>query len=497
MSNRSALIETAENTLYDVAIIGGGINGACLYDRLCSLGYRVLLLEKNDFASGTSQASGMMIWGGLLYLKNFDVKAVREFSMSRDAIINGKRNWVVPRSYHFLPARTGILSKIPTLFALYFYWVLSSFRRQRPSLRNHGNLPDYLKPANAMLAFEEGELRPSDSRFVLHWITRHPAKTSTPLNHAELTSGGYDASDKCWKLDVKDTLDERSLQISAKLVVNCAGIWTDSVNRQFAIETPYKHVFSKGAYLLFNRPADHVERLIFMMQDREDVITNLPWGPVEMWGPTEELITDLDQGFRVTRDDVSFLLDQRNGCFQAPRSAQDIVNVRCGVRPLPVPLDYDSTDDPIDLSRGVQVYTDPERPWISTYGGKLTGCLEAASKIEAAIGRRLNKTTSTVKPDNLADEDIQYSRFSALEEPVPSASWCRRNEYCHTLDSYLRRRTNIAQWVPRGGLGRQNEYVPELRNLSLDIHGGNHEKATEDLTNYQNMISGQFDPLFD
>ena len=61
---------TAGNN-FDITIIGGGINGASLYNKLVQEGYRVLLIDKGDFASGTSQASGMMIWGGLLYLRNF------------------------------------------------------------------------------------------------------------------------------------------------------------------------------------------------------------------------------------------------------------------------------------------------------------------------------------------------------------------------------------------------------------------------------------------
>ena len=65
-----------EEADFDVAILGGGVNGACLYDTLCRHRYKVLLIERGDFASGSSQSSGMMVWGGLLYLKNFDFSTV-------------------------------------------------------------------------------------------------------------------------------------------------------------------------------------------------------------------------------------------------------------------------------------------------------------------------------------------------------------------------------------------------------------------------------------
>lgn len=88
---------------FDVVILGGGINGACLYDTLCREGYKVLLIDKNDFASGTSQSSGMMIWGGLLYLRNFDLSSVFQLSCDRDQIVNQKSRWMSPAIVRYLP----------------------------------------------------------------------------------------------------------------------------------------------------------------------------------------------------------------------------------------------------------------------------------------------------------------------------------------------------------------------------------------------------------
>ena len=91
--------ECARTEQFDVAIVGGGINGACLYDALCKKGYRTILLDKGDFACGSSQASGMMIWGGLLYLKNFDVASVYKFSKARDKMIGTYYDSISPRSF--------------------------------------------------------------------------------------------------------------------------------------------------------------------------------------------------------------------------------------------------------------------------------------------------------------------------------------------------------------------------------------------------------------
>jgi len=86
-TRRSIDLDIAQNEIFDVTIVGGGINGACLYHHLCQQGYRVLLVDKGDFACGTSQASAMMVWGGLLYLRNMDFLTVAKLSRDREAMI--------------------------------------------------------------------------------------------------------------------------------------------------------------------------------------------------------------------------------------------------------------------------------------------------------------------------------------------------------------------------------------------------------------------------
>ena len=138
MSRRNDTISAAVDVdSYDIAIIGGGINGACLFDLLCRRGYRTILLDKGDFAGGTSQASAMMIWGGLLYLRNLDILSVFNFSRSRDQIIRNMADWISPCRFRFLPTQKGMLSKLPILSAMYLYWVIGCFNRKRPSVETH------------------------------------------------------------------------------------------------------------------------------------------------------------------------------------------------------------------------------------------------------------------------------------------------------------------------------------------------------------------------
>src|SRR3989442_10025002 len=129
---RSPAWEKVSRTLFDVAVLGGGVTGACIYHHLSRRGYRVLLLDKGDFASGTSQASGMTIWGGLLYLRNLDLRSVVRLSKDREGLARDMPAWVRPQSFRFVPSSDSVWRGRLVHAALYLYWGLGLFRRRRP-----------------------------------------------------------------------------------------------------------------------------------------------------------------------------------------------------------------------------------------------------------------------------------------------------------------------------------------------------------------------------
>ena len=79
--------------IFDIVIIGAGITGACLFHQLRKKGFRVLLADKSDFAGGTSQASAMMLWGGMAYLRSLDLATVARLSSSREDLVRGMRDY--------------------------------------------------------------------------------------------------------------------------------------------------------------------------------------------------------------------------------------------------------------------------------------------------------------------------------------------------------------------------------------------------------------------
>ncbi len=496
-TQRTIDLEIAQNETFDVTIIGGGINGACLYHYLCRLGYRVLMVDKGDFACGTSQASAMMVWGGLLYLRNLDFLTVAKLCRDREALIQNMGCEVSPMLFRYIPSRDTGWNKYLMASALYFYWMLGLCHRVRPRAEESFAEKSFLKnnEHDGSFLYQEAILNNSDSRFVLKWITGQDSDRGIALNYCALTGGEFHAGDKLWRLTLTDEITGWSRVSKSRCVINCAGVWTDTINQQFHIETPYKHVFSKGVFVGLERHDQHNCPLIFDMGQQGDVLSYIPWGPIALWGPTETYMPALEDGIHIEPEDVDFLLERANRNLKHEVNPSDVVSLRCGVRPLVVKKDYSKNYYPLDLSRKHQISRDPVKPWISVYGGKFTSCVSVAEKVEEQI-RWLAQPKQTPLPLNRwVSSEMKWDSFPGLQDKVPSLRSCIEKERCLNLEDYLRRRTNISQWVPREGLGRNDENVPHLEQLALQFSGGEPVIAKKLVLDYMETVERRFDNL--
>ncbi len=469
---------------FDAVIVGGGISGAGVYDKLCREGYRVLLIDKGDFASGTSQASGMMIWGGLLYLQHCDFRTVIKLSKARDELVKDLRGKIEAKKFRYLPLKKGGRSRALVHSGLYLYWLMSMGRRQRPYSTSQFPERSLIQQDRfkKSLVYEEAGLEISDCRFILEWIARYQGEHCSALNYVSLQKAHYD---KDWHLELLDEHSGSNYQVKSKLLINATGVWAEQVDGLCGIDSPYKHVFSKGVYLAFKRPENHHDCMVFETGQHGDCQTFHPWGPVSLWGPTETSIKDLSQGFQVTTEDIRHLLGQANQNLSMNYDAGDIVSLRCGVRPLAVKKSYQGDHYPLSLSRKHLVHHEKTKGYISIYGGKLTACrqlgIDAHQQVKSALREGRHSAPEIVSP--------RYD-LDAFHSPDPS--WSVANEFCLTFEDFIRRRSNISQWVKRGGLGEQGGCQKNLLEISRVIEKENYLDA---LKNYQSKISLQHDQL--
>ncbi len=473
----------ADTGALDVLIVGGGMTGAPVYHELCRRGHRVAIVDRGDFSSGTSQASGMLVWGGLLYLKSLDVMTVVKLCRAR-------RDWlerfpedarVLDLEYRF--PETG-LAPMMVWLALQAYWLLGGCALRRPRFGPSAG-------GGASLSYQEGMLCGSDSRFVIDRLRAFDTGDCLPLNHCELAGAGFDRGDRMWRVGLRDRINGGEHEVRARVLVNGAGVWTDAVNRLAGLESPVRHVFSKGVYLALPRGEEPPVARIHPMVGRKDVLTHVPWGPVMMWGPTETRVDDPESGLAPDAADVRFLLEQARHSLPGGARAEDVVSIRCGVRPLVVPRNFNRDVYPLDLSRRHRMVAHRECRALSLYGGKLTSSMmvagHAADAVEGWIpGKAGGREPVTDNPETWV--------HSELGGRMVTAEWARDREFCVTLDDYLRRRTTIAQWTPRMGLGKNGCGRRMLLETARVFHPSETD-AVAAADEYGRRVRDCYDPL--
>jgi glycerol-3-phosphate dehydrogenase len=496
---RKKQLDAVNQTDFDVVIVGGGISGAAIFHHLARKGYRILLVDKGDFAGGTSQSSAMMAWANLHDLRKLSFIKIGRLCASRERLIRDRSEWVVPRKFRFLPTSAVGRKPFSSYLALYTYWLLGRGRRSIPHYQKDFSELAFLERENFPYSFdyEEASLEPSDARFVLGWILEQQnCAEQIALNYCSLQGGRFDATDKHWHLEIFDSILEIETVVKTKCVVNAAGVWTDRLNQRFGIISPYKHAFGKGVFIGINRHPNHNSTLMVETVEYEGNMGLIPWGPISLWGTTETRVTNPEDGFAIEPSDVRFLIKELNRHLSKPISAQDIVSLRCGVRPLPVKTSVAETGETISIPREYRVYADKILPWISIYGGKITSCVSAAKWVSGLV-QKFN-----LKPSGVSLTGSKFDTFSPeleifpnLTEKVLSAKYCAEKEMCWTLEDYLRRRTNISQWIGRGGLGFQDEHLLYLKDLAK-IFCNHDERQTETVINaYQQKIEREFDEI--
>jgi glycerol-3-phosphate dehydrogenase len=493
LDRRRAAWDAVTASDYDVAIIGAGINGASAYAELCRRGYRVLLLDRGDFGGGCSQASAMWVWGGFIYLATLDFATVAKLCASRDRLIREVPDWVHLTQNRHVATREDRRSAGFVKLALWLYWALSACRRAAPQGQHDFPERHFLRGERITesLLYEEAKVLPSDARFVAHWILPWIDTERPALNYCEV-AGGHPPAEGLWRIELRDRITGREGVARARWVVNAAGVWTDGVNQRFGIESGWKHVYSKGVFIVLRRDPSHATPLIF--ENRlHDAYSFIPWGPVALWGPTETVAADPDSGFVPDASDVRTLLDEINRHVVRPVAVDDIIALRSGVRPLAVRRDYKSDQYTLNISRRHVVERNPRSPWINLYGGKISSCLTLGAEVADAIGRALPDARLRPEPPRNGRPAEPTDRFPGLEDPILSPRVAVEREYCWTLEDYLRRRTNLAQWVPRHGLGSRGEHAKRLIELAETFPGADGMRGADAAAAYQATVEREFD----
>jgi len=368
---------------FDLAIIGGGINGTGLARDAAGRGIKVLLVEMNDLGSGTSSASSKLIHGGLRYLEHGAFRLVREALTEREVLLRMAPHLVRPMRF-MLPPLPGLRSPLMLRFGLILYDLLGA-RKLLPASRSVDlthNVVGQPLLRTFRYGFEYSDCRVDDARLVvLNAVdaAEHGAdiRTRTRCTRAERRQE--------WEL-VLNSRGRRDVK-TARVLVNAAGPWigdvAEAVIRQ-PLSRPVRLI--KGSHIVVRRHFGHDYGYILEAPDRR-VVFVLPFGDeFTLIGTTDEkFVGDLNAP-TPDLDEINYLCGVVNRYFREKISPDELVWSFAGIRSL-----YDDgAAKPEDVTRDYELVLDEradEAPLLTVYGGKITTYRKLAEAALARIGR--------------------------------------------------------------------------------------------------------------
>jgi glycerol-3-phosphate dehydrogenase len=374
LAERRAALSRAERDGVDVLVVGGGIVGAGVLRDAATRGLRALLVERNDFASGTSSRSSKMVHGGLRYLAHGHLAITREACRERDLLLRMNPNLVKPLPFLFCAWENGNTPAWQVRAALSVYWGLANFRRSaRFRMLSPEDVTKYSRD------FRQDGLRAAglyydaqvdDARLVVEAIKSARRLGAEAANHAEVIEFLRGPDARLSGARVRDTLDGRTLQIRAGVVVNAAG---PAIERVRGIDQPASQRElrpAKGVHIVIPRERIHAEGAVAVESPIDGRrMFACPFDDVMMIGTTDTFSDEIDEPV-VTIDEVHYLLSAANEAFpNAGLTTNDIRSVWAGVRPLIASGDAETP--PSDVSRESEI-TESASGLISVAGGKLT-----------------------------------------------------------------------------------------------------------------------------
>ena len=390
--------------LYDIAIIGGGINGAGVARDAAGR-------EQNDFASATSSASTKLIHGGLRYLEYYEFRLVSESLAEREVMLTiaphiiWPLEFVLPHEKHLRPAwmiRSGLF--------LYDHiggrTSLPRSRSVRLTQEGHGA---GLKPEFSR-GFAYYDAWVDDARLVVLTLSSARAHGATVLARTRCTGARREGD--AWRVVLRDEASARVSEVRARILVNAAGPWVKNLlERELNIESPGKVRLVKGSHIVVPRIHDRRYAYILQNPDRR-VVFMIPYErEFTLIGTTDVQVTQQDLPAAISADELGYLCAAASRYSARAITAEQAVWSYSGVRPL-----YDDGKaDPSAITRDYVLLLDEQGPpLLSIFGGKITTYRKLAEQVMDRLARWIPARRPWTHAEALPGGDFGGRDFSEV-----------------------------------------------------------------------------------
>jgi glycerol-3-phosphate dehydrogenase len=516
--DRAAMLRRLSDEEFDVLVIGGGITGTGAALDAATRGLRTALVERDDFASGTSSKSSKLVHGGLRYLQQGDVRLVYEGLAERQRLLHN-----APHLVHVLPFLIPILTKDGVVgrkiartlgAAMWGYDVTGGIRigkthRKLTKEEALAHLPTM--PAERLAwAYLYYDAQTDDARLCLTVARTAASYGAVAVNHASVIGLRKDDGGAVTGAIVE--ADGERIDVRAHVVVNAAGVWSDEVRTLDEGHDPQAIRPAKGVHLMvpWAKVRNDIAAVIPVPKDRRSLFV-VPWGEHTYVGTTDTDYRGSLDDPQCTKDDIDYVLRALNFTITTGITERDITGVWAGLRPL---VKRASSGRTADLSRR-HVVSVSASGVVSVMGGKLTTYRRMAADAIDVVAERLDlPARSRTKRLLLAGADgfvappesasvaghlaLRYGSESAavqrlfdadgkLSAPLVAglpylaaeAVFAARHEMARTLDDVLSRRTR-ARLLDRDAARDAAPPVASLLAGELDWDDAEVERQVKD-----------------
>jgi glycerol-3-phosphate dehydrogenase len=400
---RRAALDALTRESFDVLVVGGGITGAGVARDAAMRGLRTALVEKDDFASGTSSRSSRLVHGGVRYLEHGDLRLVFEASHERRVLRRLAPHLVRPLAFTWPVYAGARIARWKLAAGLTLYDLLATFRNVARHERL--NAAGVLRREPRLLSRDlRGGARywdalTDDARLTLATARSAIAAGATVVNHARVTALVHEG-ERVAGAQIVDELEGGEVQVTATVVVNATGPWSDETERLAGALVQAVHG-SKGVHLMVPRRRVRNEAALTLLTPQDGrVFFVLPAGDFAVIGTTDTFEPADPDEVRASSRDVDYLLEAANHFFPAAQlDRDDVITAWAGLRPL-VASDA-SADDPGAVSREHAV-TERVPGLVRITGGKLTTyrvmARDGVDAVQRSLGVRVTRSPTADAP---------------------------------------------------------------------------------------------------
>jgi len=397
-SSKTRQLNLERREQFDILVVGGGITGAGIARDAAMRGFKTALIDKGDWASGTSSKSSKLVHGGVRYLEMFEFGLVFEASRERRTLWNIAPHLATPLPFLFPVYRDGRWPGWMINLGLWMYDALALFRNHR----NHEWFSNAditrrmrgfdVQNINGGAHYYDGQV--DDARLTLETIRSAHRHGAWSANYVQVDGLIKDAEHgRIVGVQAHDTLRGDRFEIRAHVVVNATGVWSDTLTQMDDPSAPKRMRPTKGIHLLVPREKIGGDSAVAFPNVTDGrLMFAIPWGKFQIIGTTDTDYRDDYDRVYADRADVDYVIAAANHAFPStPITRADVISTFAGLRPLVAQVGKSESK----TSREHEIWTSPSG-LVTIAGGKLTTYRSMAQELVDLVAKQLREQFNIV-----------------------------------------------------------------------------------------------------